>query len=49
MGLHAKLADVNSAARCPLASFSLCEAEANLFAFPGGDEQFAIRGLPWVF
>ena len=48
MGLHAILADVNSAARCLLARSSLCEAEANLFAFPGGDEHFSIRGLSWV-
>ena len=48
MRLKAMLAKMNSAARCVVASFSLGEAETNLFAFPGGDEEFAILGLLWV-
>ena len=48
MRLKALLADMNSAARCVLAWTSLVEAKANLFAFPGGDEQFAIRRLLWM-
>ena len=49
MRLKAMLTKMNSAARCALACFSLGEAETNLFAFPGGDEEFAILGLLWVF
>ena len=42
------LADMRSVARIALATSSLGEAETNLFAFPGGDEEFAILGLLWV-
>ena len=49
MRLKAMLTDMSSVARCALACSSLGEAETNLFAFPGGDEEFAILGLLWVF
>ena len=42
------LTKMNSVARCAVASFSPGEAETDLFAFPGGDEEFAIVGLLWV-
>ena len=48
MRLKAMLTDMSSVARIALATSSLCEAETDLFAFPGGDEAFAILGLLWV-
>jgi len=47
MRLKAMLTNMNSAAIC-LACSSTGEVETNLFAFPGGDEEFAILGLLWV-
>ena len=48
MRLKAMLTKMNSGARCALACSSTGEAETNLFAFPGGKEEFAIFGLLWV-
>ena len=46
MRLKAMLANMSSAAIC-LACFPPGESKTNLFAFPGGSEEFAIHALLW--